>query len=324
MWFEPIGLEQATAEVVARHKARRFAGRAVDLCCGIGGDTIALAGAGVDVLAVDIDPGMCRRSRWNAGIYGVDGRVAVVRARAESVVIPGGAWVHIDPDRRTRGSQRARRIDDYQPGRSFLQSLAASATGGAIKLGPASDFQSHFRGSSFEIEVISLAGECKEATVWFGEAKTCQRRATRLPEGGTWTDLEVSKLGVAGVGPVLGWVFDPDPSLARAGLLEGFAVAHGLSQFVDGVDFLTGPGRVDSPFLAPFEVEAVFPLDLKTLRREVASRDVGTLEVKTKGIDLRPEEVRKRLRPEGDRPATLLLAGGSDRPCAILARRVTR
>ena len=46
MWFEPTGLEQATAEPVARHKAARFAGRAatvVDLCCGIGGDTLALA-----------------------------------------------------------------------------------------------------------------------------------------------------------------------------------------------------------------------------------------------------------------------------------------
>ena len=27
MWFDPIGVEQATAEPVARHKARRFAAR---------------------------------------------------------------------------------------------------------------------------------------------------------------------------------------------------------------------------------------------------------------------------------------------------------
>src|SRR5882724_5369530 len=36
MWLEAVGLEQATAEPVARHKARRFAGsRVVDLCSGI-------------------------------------------------------------------------------------------------------------------------------------------------------------------------------------------------------------------------------------------------------------------------------------------------
>ena len=46
MLFTARGLEQATDEVVADYKASRFpAGqRVADLCCGIGGDLIALAG----------------------------------------------------------------------------------------------------------------------------------------------------------------------------------------------------------------------------------------------------------------------------------------
>src|SRR5690242_5766541 len=37
MWLEPEGVEQATAEPVARHKARRFgSGPVVDLCAGVG------------------------------------------------------------------------------------------------------------------------------------------------------------------------------------------------------------------------------------------------------------------------------------------------
>ena len=57
MFFTRSGLEQASAEVVARHRARRFdtAGPVADLCCGIGGDLIALAERH-PVLAVDIDP----------------------------------------------------------------------------------------------------------------------------------------------------------------------------------------------------------------------------------------------------------------------------
>src|SRR5829696_7613916 len=44
MWLDAVGLEQATAEPVARHKARRFErSRVADLCSGIGGDTLALA-----------------------------------------------------------------------------------------------------------------------------------------------------------------------------------------------------------------------------------------------------------------------------------------
>ena len=42
MWYSPKGLEQATSEVVAAHKAGRFAGRVYDFCCGIGADSVAL------------------------------------------------------------------------------------------------------------------------------------------------------------------------------------------------------------------------------------------------------------------------------------------
>ena len=58
MFFTRSGLEQASAEdVVARHRSGRYAGasQVADLCCGIGGDLIALA-EGRRVLAVDRDP----------------------------------------------------------------------------------------------------------------------------------------------------------------------------------------------------------------------------------------------------------------------------
>ena len=45
MWFTREGLEQASAEPLARHRADRYAAfaRVADLCCGIGGDLCALA-----------------------------------------------------------------------------------------------------------------------------------------------------------------------------------------------------------------------------------------------------------------------------------------
>ena len=326
MWFEPTGLEQATTEAVARHKASRFAlaiAPVVDLCCGIGGDTLALASeAGVGVLAVDRDAGMCRRTLWNAGVYDVADRVASVQADAGSFPMPGGSWVHVDPDRRARGAsnRRAKRLEGYEPGLDVLHRIARGVPAGAIKLGPASDFNEHFGGEEFEVELVSLRGECKEATVWFGGAVTCRRRATCLPEGVTWTDRDAPAV-VAPTGPIHAWVFDPDPALGRAGLLDAFAVAHGLTRFAEGVDFLTGPILVASPFLAAFEVIDVLPLDLKRLKHEVAVRGLGPLEVKTKGVDLRPEDVRARLRAPGGYAATLLLAGGRGPARAVLARR---
>jgi hypothetical protein len=326
MWLDPLGVEQATAEAVARHKAQRFTAElVVDLCAGIGGDSLALA-ASTHVLAVDADQGMCRRCRWNAAVHDVAARLDPIRARAERFGIPTDALVHIDPDRRARTGPRARFVGDYAPGLAFLHSLTRSARGGAIKLGPASDFADHFGGPEYELELISLDGECKEATVWFGTLTGCRRRATRLPQGASWTDRDGPTTAAipARVPSSSSWIFDPDPALLRSGLLESFASAHGLSRAAAGVDYLMSPSPLDSPFLTAFEVLDVFPLDLKSLRRVVKVQRLGPLEIKVRGLDLRPEAVRHELRPQGPFSGTLLLMGGSGPGRAVLARRVER
>lgn len=72
MYFTRAGLEQAASEVIARHRATRSDGvsRMADLCCGVGGDLIALAGQW-EVLAVDRDPLHLRMATLNADVYGV-------------------------------------------------------------------------------------------------------------------------------------------------------------------------------------------------------------------------------------------------------------
>ncbi len=325
MWFSAKGLEQSTAEAVARHKAQRFAdGVVVDLCAGIGGDSIALAGAN-QVVAVDLDPAMSARTRWNAQVYGVADRVEAVTSRAEDASIPPGAWLHVDPDRRATSTRKTNVVAEYAPGLDVLLGWTRSTQGGAIKLGPASDFAAHFGGPEFEVEIVSLGGECKEATVWFGDRATpeVRRRATNLPSGATWTDRDAGHRAPIPAGSVQSWIYDPDPALVRAGLLDGFAAAHGWGRIEPGVDLLTGAARADSPFVASFEVVEQFPLDLKILRRQVAARGLGPLDIKTRGLAVRPEVWRAQLRPPGPNPATwILLAGRTGRGRAILAHRV--
>jgi hypothetical protein len=323
LWAVPTAVEQATAEPVARHKAARFASPlAVDLCAGIGGDTVALAARG-DVIAVDLDPGMCRRLRFNAAVYDLSHRVLPVQARAETFVIPTGAWLHLDPDRRFSRRERASRLVDYAPGPEFWKTALPQVKGGAIKLSPASDFAEHFGAPQYEIELVSLRGECKEATVWFGEPVSCLRRATRLPENVTWTDRDAPVTERALVSPISNLIYDPDPALLRSGLLDGFALAHQLFRLGHGVDYLTGDQLVSTPFLTAFEVQEVAPLDLKRLRRTIAKHDIGTLEIKVRGVRITPEHLRAQLSPRGTRGATLLIFGGLGPTQVVLAQRTS-
>src|SRR5262245_46622387 len=76
MFFEREAREQASNEVVARHRAGRFAGLAplADLCCGLGGDAIALAET-AELLAVDLDPLRLALCRHNLAAYGRTARL---------------------------------------------------------------------------------------------------------------------------------------------------------------------------------------------------------------------------------------------------------
>lgn len=322
MWFSPTALEQSTSERVARHKAIRFAGAdVVDLCCGLGGDAIALASVARRVVAVDRDHGMLRRALWNARAYDVAERLLATCARAETFPIRDGMLVHVDPDRRSGGRSRARVVADYVPGIDVLRTIAARSRGGAIKLGPASDFLHHFGGAGFEAEVVSLDGECKEATIWFGDLAGCRRRATSLPSGLTWTDRE-GAAGSTALGDLGAWVHEPDPALARSGLLDGFALAQGRNRFLANVDLLTGADRLNSEWVVNFAVERVLPLDMKLIRREMRRACLDVREIKTRGLDRpTPEEARRVLRSEAGDPVTVFLLNGRDGSRAILARR---
>jgi hypothetical protein len=324
MWVEPTAVEQATAELVARHKAARFeCSLVVDLCAGIGGDTLTLA-ARSHVLSVDRDRGMCRRLQFNAAVYGVARNVQPVQARAETFAVPKGAWLHLDPDRRITGPKRAATLDLYNPPPQHWTAMSQQVAAGAIKLSPASDFADHFGGSAYEIELVSLRGECKEATVWFGELVSCRRRATCLPENATWTDRDGPFTGRVAAVPLGAIIYDPDPALRRAGLLDSFAHAHGLHRVAPDVDYLTGgDNRVVSPFLNAFAVGDVCPFDLRRLRAMLAAHAVNTLVIKVRGVDVTPERLRGKLRLRGSREATLLLFGGPSGVRAVLAQRIS-
>jgi hypothetical protein len=67
MFFTRPALEQASAEIIATYRARRFAAagfdQIADLGCGIGGDALALA-ARAEVIGVEWDPLRLLRKMW--------------------------------------------------------------------------------------------------------------------------------------------------------------------------------------------------------------------------------------------------------------------
>ncbi len=134
MLFTRAGLEQASSDLTGRHAVARFAGsrRVADLCCGIGGNLVALAASGpaaggasrraggvpriMDdsrpttrkvirdheryVVGIDADPLSVVFARYNVSVCAPTARVAVVRADVTQLALGGFDAVFIDPARR--------------------------------------------------------------------------------------------------------------------------------------------------------------------------------------------------------------------------------
>lgn len=320
LWLTRTGLEQATAWDVARHKAARFAAcdQLVDLCSGIGSDAAA-ASHHCQVTAIDCCPAMVLRTAWNAEVLGRCERVAV-----QCSDVTAGDWtgrmVHADPDRRAGRSRPARWLAAYQPGLDWMQRLASTARGGAIKLGPASDFRGKF--PSCEIELTSLGGECREATVWFGElAGAAPARATNLTTGETLAgDPAAASRRLADT--VERFVCDPDPALVRAGLLDLFAERNGMSRLDTEDEYLTVSNAATTGLGTLFAVEAVLPAGTKELRRYLRSRPSRSYDIKCRRLKIDGDAVHRQL-PIGEAAARVIIfcrIGGRGR--AIVGQRL--
>jgi hypothetical protein len=322
MYFTPTLLEQATDESIAAHKARRFGRglRVADLCCGVGGDLLALAERG-GAVGVDRDPVAIELARANCRALGL-ANVAFQMAEVAGFSVSDFAAWHIDPDRRPHG-RRTARFELGCPGPETLARMLTENPCGAVKLAPASEPPAEWS-SLAEREWIGSRRECRQQVLWLGDLahQSGQHTATAVDRN----QQAASFCGEPGVVPdparsIDRYLFEPHAAVVAARLTGALAAALKLRPIYPACAYLTGDALPATPLLAAFEVWDVLPLDMKRLKAMLRTRGVGRLEVKVRGVGLEPDHVRRQLQVPGDQSATLLLAGTKEATMAVLANR---
>lgn len=327
-YFTSRGLEQATDDAIASYKAGRFPGGQLvaDLCCGIGGDLCGLAGRG-PVRGVDRSAELAVFAQANLAVVATANQSISNRAHVDEVDVNSAAdtaaW-HIDPDRRSQG-RCTTRIELHDPPEQELDRLIARNRNAAIKLAPAADLPAAWRDRA-ESEWIGRGGECKQLVAWFGELATepGRRRVTLLDSEGEVVrtfccDASIVAPRTTHVGR---YVCEPHAAVLAAGLAGALAAQHNLESLTPRGSYLTSERPPQDAALTLFEVVEVDRLDVKRLRRWLAECGIGRLEIKKRGVPIKPETLRRQLRPRGDAAATLLLANIDGAARAILASRV--
>ena len=77
-----------------------------------------------------------------------------------------------------------------------------------------------------------------------------------------------------------------------------------------------------APFAAAFEVRQRLPFHLKALRHWVRQEQIGVLEIKKRGVDVDPAELRRRLRLAGPNSATMTISRTPGGAIAAIVERV--
>ncbi|MFG3260845.1 MULTISPECIES: class I SAM-dependent methyltransferase [Streptomyces] len=315
MFFTPHGVEQSTRASVAGHRAERMKALGVtsvaDLCCGIGGDAIALARAGIRVLAVDRDPLTAAVARTNAEALGLAGLIDVREADVTEVGTDGYDAVFVDPARRG-GRGRIFDPEAYSPPLSWAIEAALKAPHGALKVAPGIPHDVVPAGA--EAEWISDGGDVKEAVLWFGTEPGAVR-ATLLPGPRT---LLGTGLPDPRVRPVGRYLYEPDGAVIRSHLVAEVARDLDGGLVDETIAYITADTLRPTPYATAYEITDRLPFNVKKLKALLREREVGILTVKKRGSAVEPEELRKKVKPQGPHSATVFLTRVAGAPTMLV------
>jgi hypothetical protein len=323
MLYSEAGIEQATRLPVAALHAERFRQAGIkhiaDLGCGIGADAMSFAALYITVLAVEQDEQTAALATFNLASF-PNAKVIQADAKSQDTQDMG---VFIDPARREINRKGRTHIrltpSDFSPSLDWVFEKAKTAPA-AVKLGPATDHE--LIPENCEAQWVSHNGDLVELMLYFGKLSRGNLRSALLIKNGERQVFD-------GVGEIQGevrelgkFIYEPDNSLIRSHLLGEFADQYSLGLVSPAIAYLTGDQKLTTPWLRGFEVKEVMPLDPKAINKYVIENQIGILEIKKRGVDITPEELRKKLKLNGTGTSTLIMTKVLGARKAIIANPI--
>lgn len=126
-------------------------------------------------------------------------------------------------------------------------------------------------------------------------------------------------------GPARRWIVDPDGAVVRAGLVRHYGARHGLWQLDPDIAYLSGDRL--PPEVRGFEVLEQLAFNEQRLRQALSALGCGSLESLVRGVEVDPDALRRRMRPRGSRPLSVIVArigAGSASTATVFVCRPSR
>jgi hypothetical protein len=326
MLFTEDGLEQASRLQAAALHAGRFRGAGIsqvaDLGCGLGAESMAMGAIDLNVRAFEIDEVTAALAVFNLGAFD---NVEVEQADITTLDLSQFEALFFDPARREldgKSERATRKFDPAQFSPNFnwvLEQARTKPTG--IKLGPGHPHEAIAQDA--EAQWLSIDGDLVELALWFGEVKRPKvaRAATVVNSTGRHEIVsETFESEPADVSALKQFIYEPDNAVVRSHLIADLAREVGASLISREIAYLSSDREIDSPMMRGFRVIDEMAFDRKKLKAYLREQNIGTLEIKKRGVDVVPEQLRKEMSLKGEIAATLILTRVGDDHRALIAQ----
>jgi hypothetical protein len=322
-------VEQATpARVATWHANQLVEGcRLLEIGCGCGSDSLALAHRAANLIATDIDPVRAACTHTNLMTFGI-GTARAIPGDGFAVLADEGSRataVFVDPDRRPDG-KRTLDPEAWLPPLSAVTALLDTGRSVYVKAAPSLDADDV--DERFSVTYVSSGGECVEAFLAGGPdvPEGDRVRAVFLPADGPSEVLSGDR-DWAATGPLGASLYVADPAAIRASLLAELCTRHDLGLVDEGIALLTGASGVATPWLTEFVVRDSLPMHPKRLRAAVRKFTPTQVRVHCRGVPLSAPAVEHDLRKKVDRGSSpaldVFITRVAGTPTAVLGERVS-
>ena len=323
-------LEQSSDAWCAEETAKDFPtdAKIVDVCCGAGADTLAIAARCDAVRAIDLSSISVALLRANANLQGR--RIDVRCESAEEFQLQSPEYLHIDPDRRTTG-KRITAIEGLEPSWPVISRLIASSRGASIKVAPATDW-ADLDDKPDSIRFLSRDRSVRQQRwLWGGDRWPSGSIIVSVHTRDEWvhevfaqSDESEQKDSCSIAQEPGAYVADYDPAIRAARVSAIFATRIGCKMLDSAGGYFTAEQCVPHGMVRWFRVLDVLPMDSKKLRAYARSAQVGAWELKSRGVTVDLDKVRKELpiAPDSSKFCTLLFSKIAGRPRVIASEPI--
>jgi hypothetical protein len=303
-----VSIEQASSEEAARYKASLVSGKSLaDLSGGFGVDAYFFSQRLDQVLYCELNEKLMQIAEHNFQVLGAN-NIRCLSADSMKHLQGSGEsydWVYLDPARRNEARDRVFLLEDCSPNIvENLDLLLSRANRVLLKLSPLLDISraAEQLGCAEEIHVLALDNEVKELLFLLNKEPTAPARIHAVNLKGDVSESFISDLedndAVIHYGPALGFLYEPNAAILKAGLFKQVAREFNLTKLHPNSHLYSSDALISFPGRR-FAVEKQMRYSPKKVRKELRS---NRAHVTTRNFHESVASIRKRtgLKDGGD------------------------